>query len=62
MSGLPGRSSAAQARRRAAAWPAMSWSPGVVIQPSACRAIQVSVFGPPPAPMISGICAWAGFG
>ena len=40
----------------------MSRSPGVVIQPSACRAIQSNVFGPPPAPMISGRCACAGFG
>ena len=40
----------------------MSCSTGVVIQPSAFSAIQRNVFGPPPAPMISGMCGCTGFG
>ena len=48
--------------RKAAALPLMSRSPGVVIQPSACRAIHPNVSGPPPAPIISGTCACTGFG
>ena len=42
--------------------PAMFGSIGVVIQPSACAEIQPNVFGPPPAPMISGRCGCTGFG
>ncbi|MCP9965279.1 hypothetical protein LUX57_09125 [Actinomadura madurae] len=40
----------------------MSRSIGVVIQPSAWAAIQANVFGPPPAPISSGMCGWTGFG
>lgn len=35
---------------------------GVLIQPSAERAIQAKVFGPPPAPMITGTGLWTGLG
>lgn len=45
-----------------AVFPLMFCSAGVVIQPSAFRAIHSNVFGPPLAPMISGTCAWTGFG
>jgi hypothetical protein len=62
MSGIPSRPSSAHAALSAAIWPLMSCCVGVVIQPSACREIHRNVWGPPPAPMMSGTCAWTGLG
>ena len=62
MSGIPSRPASDQAVLSASIWPLMSLWVGVVIQPSAWAAIQAKVFGPPPAPMISGMCAWTGLG
>ncbi len=61
MSGMPSRPASAHAALRWSIWPEMSFWVGVVIQPSAFSEIHLKVLGPPPAPMISGMCA-AGLG
>ena len=40
----------------------MSKSRGVVIQPSALRAIHLKFFSVPAAPTSTGMCDWIGFG
>ena len=62
IAGSPVRPASAQALRRATALSVMSCSIGVVIQPSAVSAIQRKVFGPPPAPMTSGMWDCTGLG
>src|SRR5207248_7292585 len=52
--GAPSRPSDAQAALRSAILSSIPASVGVVIQPSAERAIQANVFGPPAAPTTTG--------
>ncbi len=59
---MPSRPRSVQAALRASIWPEMSCWVGVVIQPSACWEIQAKVFGPPPAPMMSGTWDCTGLG
>jgi hypothetical protein len=60
--GLPSRPVSAQISCSRATFGTMSSSRGVVIHPSACRAIQLNVLSVPAAPISAGTLPRTGFG
>ena len=62
MSGFPSRPAASQSACSCLTLSPIPASVGVVIQPSACRAIHRMVYGPPPAPTRTGMRPCGGLG